>query len=152
DTFTTFKTQLDGRRALFDGNAIVWAEEPDSLTSLWKQRVRWGRGNLQITSAFRKLWFNPVEHPVLGSIGFGILWFAVALMPIFMVVGSVGLVGLYYLWPPWGLTAFAISWSVTFVAYLFETLFCFVIDPAASRRCWFEGIAFPGLFSVAIML
>ena len=31
DTFTTFKTQLAGRRALFEPNAIVYAEEPDSL-------------------------------------------------------------------------------------------------------------------------
>ena len=49
DTYTTIKTQLAGRRALFDANAVVWAEEPDSVTALWKQRLRWGRGNLQIT-------------------------------------------------------------------------------------------------------
>ncbi len=54
DTFTTFKTQLIGRRVVFDGNAIVWAEEPDSLAALRKQRIRWARGNLQLTSAFRK--------------------------------------------------------------------------------------------------
>ena len=52
DTYTTFKTQLAGRRALFDANAVVWAEEPDSVAALWKQRVRWGRGNLQITHGF----------------------------------------------------------------------------------------------------
>ena len=59
DTYTTIKTQLAGRRALFDANAVVWAEEPDSVVALWKQRVRWGRGNLQITTAFRHLWFRP---------------------------------------------------------------------------------------------
>ena len=58
DTYTTFKTQLAGRRVLIDANAIVWAEEPDSLAALWKQRLRWGRGNLQITAAFRHLWFS----------------------------------------------------------------------------------------------
>ena len=69
DTFTTFKTQLAGRRVLFDGNAIVWAEEPDSLAALWKQRVRWGRGNLQITMAFRDLWFRPGPQPSAGRSG-----------------------------------------------------------------------------------
>ena len=54
DTYTTFKTQLAGRRVLFDANAVVWAEEPDSVAALWKQRIRWGRGNLQITGAFRR--------------------------------------------------------------------------------------------------
>ena len=34
DTYTTFKTQLAGRRALFDANAVVWAEEPDSVAAL----------------------------------------------------------------------------------------------------------------------
>ena len=151
DTFTTFKTQLNGKRVLIDANAVVWAEEPDSLTALWKQRMRWGRGNLQMTVAFRHLWFRSSQHRVLGSVPFGILWFSVALMPLFMILGSAGLVGLYYLWPPWAMKAFAFFWGVTFVIYLFETLFCFAIDPAASRRCWFEGVTFPGLLSVAIM-
>ena len=151
DTYATFKTQLAGKRVLIDANAIVWAEEPDSLTALWKQRIRWGRGNLQITAAFRDLWFRPGRHPVLGSMPFGILWFSVAMMPVFMILGSVGLVGLYYLWPPWAWRAFELFWGVTSVIYLFETLFCFAIDPVVARRCWFEGLTFPGLLSVAIM-
>ena len=151
DTFTTFKTQLGGRKALFDANAIVWAEEPDSVTALWKQRVRWGRGNLQITRAFRHLWFRPDRSLLFGNVGFGILWFSVALMPVFMLLGSVGLVGLYWLWPDWAWRAFVLLWTVTFVCYLFQTLFSFAIDPATSRRAWFEGLTFPGLLSVAIM-
>ena len=151
DTYTTLKTQLNGKRVLIDPNAIVWAEEPDSLTALWKQRIRWGRGNLQITAAFRHLWFRPGQHHRLGSIYFGILWFSAALMPVFMILGSAGLIGLYYLWPPLAVKAFALFWSVTFVIYLFETLFCFAIDPSTGRKCWFEGAAFPGLLSVAIM-
>ena len=151
DTYTTLKTQLNGKRVLIDPNAIVWAEEPDSLTALWKQRVRWGRGNLQITAAFRHLWFRSGRHHLLGGVFFGILWFSTALMPVFMILGSAGLIGLYYLWPPLAVKAFELFWSVTFLIYLFETLFCFAIDPPASRKCWFEGVAFPGLLSVAIM-
>ncbi|MBV8187015.1 MAG: glycosyltransferase family 2 protein [Alphaproteobacteria bacterium] len=152
DTFTTFKTQLAGRRALFDANAIVWAEEPDSVTALWKQRVRWGRGNLQITKAFRELWFHPNRSALFGNIGFGILWFSVALMPAFALLGSFGLVGLYYLWPAWAWEAFSVMWSFTFFSYLFQTLFSFAIDPAASRRAWFEGLTFPGLLAIAVMV
>lgn len=152
DTFTTFKTQLGGRKALFDGNAVVWAEEPDSLTALWKQRVRWSRGNLQITRAFRRLWFRPDRSALFGDIAFGILWFSVALMPAFAVLGSLGLVGLYYLWPAWAWDAFSVLWSITFLSYLFQTLFSFAIDPAVSRSSWFEGFAFPGLLAIAIML
>ena len=152
DTYTTIKTQLAGRRALFDPNAVVWAEEPDSVVALWKQRVRWGRGNLQITGAFRHLWFRPDRSRIFGDIPFGFLWFSIAFMPLFMIVGSAGLVGLFYAWPPWAGTAFVALWGVTFASYLFQTLFSFAIDPATARRCWFEGIAFPGLLSLGVMM
>ena len=134
DTYTTIKTQICGRRALFDPNAIVWAEEPDSLTALWKQRLRWGRGNLQITMAFRDLWFRPSRSAHFGNFAFGVLWFSIALMPVFMILGSVGLVGLFYLWPPWVPLAFSVLWGVTFVSYLFQTLYSLLIDPQAARH------------------
>jgi cellulose synthase/poly-beta-1,6-N-acetylglucosamine synthase-like glycosyltransferase len=152
DTYTTFKTQLSGRRVVFDGNAVVWAEEPDSVTALWKQRLRWTRGNLQLTEAFRDLWFRTDRHRRLGSVGFGILWFSVALMPVFMIMSATGVIGLYYLHPSWAWITFTILWGATFVAYLFETLFSFAIDPSTGRRTWFEGLAFPGVISLCIML
>jgi cellulose synthase/poly-beta-1,6-N-acetylglucosamine synthase-like glycosyltransferase len=151
DTYTTFRTQLTGRRAIMDPNAIVWAEEPDSLTAVWKQRLRWSRGNLQITGAFLGLWFRPDRNRWLGDRAFGVLWFSIALMPLFMFAGSIGLVGLYHLWPPWAFASYSILWGVTFVSYAFQTLFSFAIDPAVARRCWFEGVAFPGLLSIGIM-
>ena len=55
--YTTI-TQLNGRRVVFEPYAVVLAEEPEGIGALWKQRVRWGRGNLQITGAFRRLWFR----------------------------------------------------------------------------------------------
>ena len=59
DTFTTFMTQREGRDAIFEPNAIVWAEEPDDIAGLWKQRLRWARGNVQVTSRYRWVWFRP---------------------------------------------------------------------------------------------
>ncbi len=72
-------------------------------------------------------------------------------MPLFMFAGSIGLIGLYYLWTPWALKTFSVLWDITFVSYLFQTLFSFAIDPAEARRSWFEGIAFPGLLSIGVM-
>lgn len=152
DTFTTFLTQLADHRVLMDPNAVVWAEEPDSLVALWRQRIRWGRGNLQITRAFMDIWFRPGRNRLLGNWGFGILWFSIAWMPFFMLAGSIGLVGLYQLWTPWAMEAFYVFWGVTFVCYLFQTLFSFAIDPATASRSWFAGIAFPGLLSIGVML
>ena len=73
-------------------------------------------------------------------------------MPVFMILGSVGLVGLFYLWPSWVPLAFGILWGVTFVSFLFQVLFSFLIDPQAARRAWFAGIAFPGLLSLGVMM
>lgn len=151
DTFTTFQTQLLGKRALIDPNAVVWAEEPDSLGALWRQRLRWARGNLQIMRAFRHVWFRPDRSAVLGNWGFCIIWFSITLTPLFVVVGSIGTIGLYHSWTSWALAAFFGVSALTLVVYLFQTMFCFAIDPAGARRSWFEGIAFPGLLSLGMM-
>ncbi len=37
-TFTTFQTQLNGRRVVFEPHATVWAEEPGSIQ---RRRGRW---------------------------------------------------------------------------------------------------------------
>ncbi len=67
DTFTTFETQLSGSRVVFDGNATVWAEEPDGVVGLWKQRLRWARGNVQVTQRYWHLWFRPSPAHRLGQ-------------------------------------------------------------------------------------
>ena len=61
DTFTTFNVQLSGRRVVFEPHAIVWAEEPRDIAGLWKQRVRWGRGNVQVTLRYRHAWLRRSE-------------------------------------------------------------------------------------------
>jgi len=101
--------------------------------------------------AFRDLWFRPHRSAQFGNLAFGVLWFSIALMPVFMILGSIGLVGLFYLWPPWAPLAFSVLWGVSFLSYLFQTLYSFLIDPHTARRAWFEGIAFPGLLSVGVM-
>ena len=95
DTFTTFETQLRGRRVVFEPHATCWAEEPDSIGGLWKQRLRWARGNVQVTLRYRKLWFRP-RRGRLGGITFGILWFCLFLQPLFMITSSASLLALYF--------------------------------------------------------
>lgn len=151
DTYATFLTQLTDHRVLMDPNAVVWAEEPDSLAALWKQRLRWSRGNLQITRTFSDIWFRPGRNRLLGNRAFGVLWFSIALMPLFMLAGSLGLIGLYHFWPPWALEVFFAVWGVTFLSHLFQTTFAFAIDPPTAKRAWFEGLAFPGLLALGIM-
>lgn len=152
DTDTTLRTQLQGRRAVFDGNAVVWAEEPDSLVALWKQRLRWARGNLQLTRAYRHLWFRPGVHPRLGGLWFGLIWFSAVAMPLLAIGSSVGLLGLHLLDPALAERALKSFWIISLLVYLFTTSLAFLIDPATARRAPLEGLVHPGLVSLFFMV
>lgn len=152
DTFTTFRTQTTGRRAIFEPNALVYAEEPDSLVGLWKQRVRWARGNVQITRVFRKLWFQGRVHQQLGSIAMGMLWFSIFLMPIFQIGATIGLLGLLILDPPLAWTLFRSFWIIAGVTYITVTLVSYCVDTWSAGRTWLEGVLFPGLISLALII
>lgn len=151
DTFTTFKTQLAGRTVVFEPHAIVLAEEPGSIVGLWKQRLRWARGNVQVTSQFRHLWFRRSSEHHLGDITFGIFWFCLFLLPIFMVAAAAALVILFFVDFPASWVAFRFLWIINAVTYLFICTFTLLIDPDTGRHTVREALAFPGLVSVVII-
>ncbi|MEM7606656.1 MAG: glycosyltransferase [Myxococcota bacterium] len=152
DTFTTFRTQLEGRIALFEPNAIVYAEEPDGLVGLWKQRLRWARGNVQITQAYASLWFNRRRHPTLGSPSMAILWFSIFLMPIFQLFASAGLLTLYVLDPSVAWQLFRVFWILAGVAYLLVLFISLAIDTESAKRTWAEGVMFPGFVALILIV
>lgn len=152
DTFTTFRTQLKGRRAVFEPNAIVYAEEPDTLWMLWKQRLRWARGNVQITQVFWELWFNRGVHQSLGSIAMGLLWFSIFLMPVFQITGALALVVLYFVDESLSWTIFRGYWIIASMVYLLVTGVSLAIDWESGRKSWVEGVLFPGLVSMVIIV
>lgn len=150
DTFTTFKTQLVHNKVIFEGNAYVFAEEPDTLRDLWKQRLRWARGNVHLTIAFRNIWFHR-NTSGLGGFFFDMVWFSVMLMPIFMILSSIGLVTLFFI--DWGVTSniFHLVGMLSLFVYLFITFYAFLIDPNTAKRTWFTGIMFPGAISLMVL-
>ena len=151
DTVTTFRIQLAGRRVAFEPQAIVWAEEPREVGGLWKQRLRWARGNVQVTWLFRNVWLRRRSAGSLGGVSFALIWFSVTLMPVFLVMASAGLIGLFFIDRPFSSHIFTLVWGLNLLAYLFITLSSFSMDPEAARHSWREGLAFPGLISLLIM-
>jgi cellulose synthase/poly-beta-1,6-N-acetylglucosamine synthase-like glycosyltransferase len=153
DTITTFETQLQGREALFEPHAVVWAEEPGSIRALWKQRLRWARGNVQITRRYRHMWFRRQPGNRLGGATFGVLWFSLLLQPFFMIGGSVSLLLLYYFvnaavaWQ-----AFGVLWLANATCYLFTTAYTLLIDTEVARCAWVQAIMFAGVINVTVML
>lgn len=155
DTVTTFETQLAGRRVVFDGYATVLAEEPGDLASLWKQRVRWARGNLQVTHRYRHVWFRPRarrDQHRLGSTLFGLIWFSLLATPFLLVACSASLLFLYFTDSDRAWALFHLLWVVNLVCYLLIVLMSAVVDPATFRRCWFEALIYPGLVSTCILV
>ena len=152
DTVTTLNVQLSGRRVVFEPHAIVWAEEPRDVNGLWRQRLRWGRGNVQITLRFRRIWLRRARARSLGGIGFALIWFSVFLMPALMVSSSAALIGLYFWDREFSVEVFRGLWAINVFTYLYVTLTSFSLDPGAARTSWREGFAFPGLISLAIIV
>jgi cellulose synthase/poly-beta-1,6-N-acetylglucosamine synthase-like glycosyltransferase len=166
DTFTTFETQLRGRRVVFEPHATCWAEEPGRVAALWKQRLRWARGNVQVTIRYRRLWFRqplfvralgrgrPGRHcrtDGLGGVTFGTLWFCLFLQPVFMITSSAALLTLYFAGSPNAWPAFRVLWITNAATYLFITAFSLLIDPQTGRRAWRQAVLFPGLVNLLIM-
>ncbi len=152
DTFTTFNTQIAGQRVVFEPHATVWAEEPATIGGLWKQRLRWARGNFQVTLQFRRLWFRRGNGHRLGGINFGIVWFCLFLLPIFMITASASLVTLYFSNFALAWWTFHVLWITNAATYIFITAFSLLIDPATGRRVWREAVLFPGTVNLAIIV
>lgn len=151
DTFTTFLTQLGGRRVVFEPHAVVLAEEPGSIAALWKQRLRWARGNVQLTGRFRKVFFRPSKAHRLGSITFGLFWFTTFLLPVAMILSSIGLIGLYFLNSDLANVVFRATWFLSACTYVYLTLFALQLDGRAGWRNWREAILFPGVISLTVI-
>lgn len=152
DTITTFKTQLRGARVIFEPHATVWAEEPGVIGGLWKQRLRWARGNVQVTRKFARVWFRQARGHRLGSVSFGLFWFALLLQPVFLITASASLITLYFIDHSLAWNAFHALWITNVLTYVFITVFALLIDPGTARRVWREAIFFPGAVSLIIML
>jgi cellulose synthase/poly-beta-1,6-N-acetylglucosamine synthase-like glycosyltransferase len=152
DTFTTFNTQLRGRRVVFEPHATVLAEEPSDVPSLWRQRMRWARGNVQVTRRFHRVWFRPGRYNGLGGLSFGLIWFGLFLQPLLMLASSAGLLWLYAANPGLSATAFRLLWISTALMFVAVTSLTVLIDPDTGRHCWREAVAFPGLVSLALMV
>ena len=152
DTITTLLTQLNGRRAIFEGNAVVWAEEPGDVNGLWKQRLRWARGNVQVNRRFRGIWFRRRKYGRLGGFSFGLFWYATFLMPAFMITSSISLVCLYLIDYGYSLEIFRALWMINVFTYVVVTAFSMLVDPATARKSWRQAIFFPGFISLLIII
>ncbi|MCU1558741.1 MAG: glucosaminyltransferase [Microbacteriaceae bacterium] len=152
DTITTFETQLGGREVVFEPLAVVLAEEPGAINALWKQRLRWARGNVSVTARYKKVWFRPSKVHKLGTISFGIVWFSLWLLPLAMILSSIGLLGLLLMHSDIAAAVFRALWISAACTYVFTLALGVQLDSKLSRNAWREVITFPGIISMVVML
>ena len=115
---------------VFDGNAECYAEEPADVVGLWKQRLRWSRGNLQVGTAVPARVLPAVTHAPPGQLVVRAMWWSTLLLPAFMVVSSAALVALWWLDATRGRFLFDALWITNALGFVFTT----VVDVAASTR------------------
>jgi len=152
DTMATFESQLRGRRMVFEPHALVLAEEPRTIDALWKQRLRWARGNVQVTRHYRRLWFRPSRVHRLGSLSFGLIWFSILLLPVLMLLAALGLLLLLLLHSDLAELVFRLMWISAAVVFLFSVIFAVQLDPRTGLRSWREAILFQGIGSLLLMV
>lgn len=151
DTMTTFESQLRGKRMVFEPHAVVLAEEPRSVDALWKQRLRWARGNVQLTSIYKNVWFRPSRVHRLGSLSFGLTWFTVLLLPVFMLLAAGALFVLLLLHSDIADVVFRFMWIFAACTYLYSVVFSFQLDLRTGLHSWRESLLFPGVGSLFLM-
>jgi cellulose synthase/poly-beta-1,6-N-acetylglucosamine synthase-like glycosyltransferase len=151
DTITTFETQLRGRKVVFEPLAVVLAEEPGTIDALWKQRLRWARGNVTVTSKYAKVWFRPSRKHKLGSVAFGVVWFSIWLLPLAMILSSIGLLGLLLLHSDLATTVFRVLWITAACAFIYSLALGAQLDSQLARQTWREVLSFPGIVSMFVM-
>lgn len=64
DIALTWRLQRAGWRVGFAPRALVWTVMPERLGPLWRQRLRWARGGLQVLLANRDLLWRPGPWPL----------------------------------------------------------------------------------------
>jgi cellulose synthase/poly-beta-1,6-N-acetylglucosamine synthase-like glycosyltransferase len=64
DLELTWRIHRAGYQVKFAPHAVVLAEVPSTIKSLWKQRVRWARGLLQTVGLHRDMFFNLKYGPL----------------------------------------------------------------------------------------
>jgi poly-beta-1,6-N-acetyl-D-glucosamine synthase len=64
DMDITWKLQLRGWDVRFEPRALAWILMPETLNGLWKQRLRWAMGGLQIIGKYKGIFRDWRTYPV----------------------------------------------------------------------------------------
>ena len=141
---TTFKTQLAGRRVPVRRQRHRLGRGARQPGGAVEAARALGPGNLQITRPSPTCGSARTGMRCWATSAFGVLWFSIALMPLFMFAGSIGPDRPFLSLAAWRARRSASLRGVTCMTDPFQTLFSFSIDPADARRWPFRRLRLSG--------
>jgi biofilm PGA synthesis N-glycosyltransferase PgaC len=133
DIDVTWRVQVAGWRVAYEPHAIVWILMPETLKGLWKQRLRWAEGGVEMMVDF----FRPMVRGVRPSLLLAYIDYVMSLvwayvMTFSLIVGLMWAVGLaprkllpgFQLIPEWWGLTLSITYLVqALVSHLLERRF-----------------------------
>ncbi|QOR72532.1 glycosyltransferase family 2 protein [Ruania alkalisoli] len=125
DLELTWRVHRAGYRVVFRPRALVYAESPSTIRTLWRQRVRWARGLLQTMRIHRSM----IGNPRYGAFGIYLVvnTLTMIVMPLLqlLVLTSLPVVSAVGTVPVQGSTVAVLGWlgiAVSLVVVGFATL------------------------------
>ena len=151
DIDISWRVQLAGWRVIYEPNAIVWILMPETLRGLWRQRLRWAEGGVQMMLAFFRPMIAgrvPTLLPTYINYLLSVIWSYVVLFCL-----GVGLLWSVEFGPTRPLPAFRLVpewWGLTLtLIYLFQALVSDFLESRYERgmlRSLFWVIWYPAAF------
>lgn len=139
DTDLTWRLMTEAHGKIhFDPAIKVVADEPANLLSLWNQRVRWARGNIEVTLKNWRKAFNPKYGRALTWVL--PFWLSPLILPFVFMLSAFAL-----------LLAFTFNYPMftsPFIYELITTAFLCVITAGVilnNGRGWLAGLFSPGI-------
>ena len=77
DIDVTWRVQVAGWRVIYEPNAIVWILMPETLRGLWKQRLRWAEGGVEMMVDFFRPMISgraPSLMPIYLNVVLSVIW------------------------------------------------------------------------------
>ena len=107
DIDVTWELQRAGWRVRYEPHALIWILMPETLQGLWRQRLRWAEGGLQVLRAHLDLLWTPRQWlllPLLLEPLASLAWahLLALMLPLALMVSLASLLELPQAWLPAG--------------------------------------------------
>lgn len=130
DIDVTWRIQIAGWHVVYEPNAIVWILMPETLNGLWKQRLRWAEGGVQMMQDY--FWpllrgRAPSLIPVYVNYALSVIWSYTMLFTMF--IGTLRMIGVDLYWILPGFSFVPEWWGITLcLTYLVQAMVSHMVE------------------------